>query len=53
MYPLEGQPAAYESLSTMAFVTGYLTTMDLQYEPLRKKISAHLKELMEDGETFG
>ena len=26
----EGQPTAYESLSTMAFATGYLTIMDLQ-----------------------
>ena len=48
----EGQPTAYESLSTMAFVTGYLTITDLQSEPLRKKMSAHRKELMEDGETF-
>ena len=49
----KGQLAAYESLSTMAFVTGYRTIMDLQSEPLRRKMSAHLKEIMEDGETFG
>ena len=42
----EGQPAAYESLSNMAFVTRYLTIMDVQSEPLRKKMSAHLKEIM-------
>ena len=49
----EGQPTAYESLSIMAFVTGYLTIMDLQSAALRRKMSAHLKEIMEDGETFG
>ena len=32
----EGQPTAYESQSTMAFVTGYLPIMDLQSEPLRR-----------------
>ena len=37
----------------MAFVTGLLTIMDLQSEALRRKMSAHLKEIMEDGETFG
>ena len=36
----------------MAFVTRYLTIIDLQSEPLRKKMSAHLKDIMEDGETF-
>ena len=49
----DGQPAAYESLSSMAFVTGFITIMDLQSEPLRKKMSTHLKKLMEDGETAG
>ena len=48
----KGQPAAYESISIMAFVTGYLTIMDLQSEALRRKISAHLKEVSEDGATF-
>ena len=48
-----GQPAAYESLSIIAFVTGYLTIMDLQSEALKRKMSAHLQEIMEDGETFG
>ena len=52
MFTHEGQPAAYESVSTMAIVTVYLTIIDLQPEPLRKKMSDHLKELMEDGETF-
>ena len=37
----------------MAFITGYITIVDLQSEPLRKLMSAHLKEFMEDGETFG
>ena len=49
----KGQPAAYESISIMAFVTGYLTIMDLQSEALRRKISAHLKEVSEVGATFG
>ena len=37
----------------MAFVTRYLTIIDLQSEPLRKKMSVHFKELMDDSETFG
>ena len=37
----------------MAFVSGYRTIMDLQPEPLWKLMSAHFKELMEDGEWFG
>ena len=36
VYTLEGQPSAYESLSSMAFVTGYMTIMDLQSYPIRK-----------------
>ena len=36
----------------MAFVTGYLTIMDLKSERLRKKMSALLEELIEDDETF-
>ena len=36
----------------MAFVTGFLTIMDLQSDVLRRKMSAHLKEIMEDCETF-
>ena len=45
--------AAYEILSSMAFVTGFLTIRDLQSDALRRKISAHLKEIMDDDETLG
>ena len=48
----EGQPTAYKSLSIKAFVTGYLTITDLQSETLRRKMSAHVKEIMDDDETF-
>ena len=54
VYIPEGQPTAYESLSIiMVFVTGFITIMDLQPEALRRRMSAHLKEIMGDGETFG
>ena len=43
----------YESMSSLAFVSGYMTIMDLQPEPIRKLMWVHLKELMEDGECFG
>ena len=47
VYTPDGQPAMYESMSSMAFVSGYMTIMDLQPEPLSKLMSAHLKEIME------
>ena len=49
----KGQPAAYESISILAFVNRFLTIMSLQMDALRIKMSAHLQEMMEDGETFG
>ena len=48
----EGQTAAYESLSIRAFVNRFLTIMALQSDALRIKMSAHLLEVVEDGETF-
>ena len=53
VYTPEGQRSAYEPMSSMAFVTGYMTIMDLQSDPIRKLMWAHLKELMQDGECFG
>ena len=53
VFTSEGQPAAYKSLSIMAFVTGFLTIMVNQPDALRRKMSAHLTKIMEDGETFG
>ena len=46
------QPTAYESLSAMAFVNGYLTIMPLQKDTLTDKMAAHLLEIPEDVETF-
>ena len=43
----------YESMSSMAFVTGYMTIMDLQSDPIRKQMWVHLMDLMHDGERFG
>ena len=34
----EGQPATYESLSTMVLVNGFLTIMSLQTDAFRTKI---------------
>ena len=47
------QPATYESLSIMAFVNEFLTIMALQMGAVRIKMSAHLQEMMEHGETIG
>ena len=49
----EGQPSEYESMSSMAFVIGYITIMDLQSDPIRNPMWAHLRDLMHDGECFG
>ena len=38
VYTPEGQPSEYESMSSMAFVTGYMTIMDLQSDPIRNHI---------------
>ena len=43
----------YESMSSMAFVTGYMTIMDLQSDPIRNHMWAHLRDLMHDGEHVG
>ena len=40
-------------MSSMAFVTGYMTIMDLQSDPITNHMWAHLKDLMDDGERFG
>ena len=53
VYTPEGQPSEYESMSSMAFVTGYMTIMDLQSDPIRKHMWAHLRDLMHDGQCFG
>ena len=46
------EPAVYDSMSSMAFVNGYLAIMSLQKDTLRDKMAIHLQEMMEDGETF-
>ena len=53
VYTPEGQPSEYECLSSMAFITGCMTTMNLQSDPIRKHMWAHLRDLMHDGECFG
>ena len=49
----EGQTAAYESLSAMSFINGYLCTMSFEKDSLRDKMAVHLHEMMKNGETFG
>ena len=49
----EGRPVVYESISYMAFINGYLSIMSLQKDTLMDKMTIHLQEMMEDGETFG
>ena len=55
VYTFDGQPSMYESmiLLSLAFVSGYMTILYLQPEPICKLMWVHLKELMEDGERFG
>ena len=48
----EGQPTAFESLSIMDFVNGFLTIMPLQTDAHRIKMSAHPQEMMKDCDTF-
>ena len=43
----------YESMSSMAFVTGYMTTMDLQSDSIKTHMWALLRDLVHDGERFG
>ena len=40
-------------MSSMAFVTVYMTVMDLQSHSIRNHMWAHLRDLMHDGECFG
>ena len=53
VYTPKGQPSEYEIMSSMAFVTGYMTILDLQSDPIRNHMWAHLRDLMHDGECFG
>ena len=50
MYTLEGQPSEYESMCSFAFVQGYMTIMDIQPDPIRKHVWAHLRDLMHNGQ---
>ena len=51
--PTKVNPPLKKAGSIMAFVIRYFTIMDLQSDAPRRKMSTHLKEIMEDGETFG
>ena len=51
IFTSEGKPAIYE-LSSMSFVQGYLTVMDTQRQDLKKHMSSHLQDLMEDAEAY-
>ena len=53
VYTPEGEPSEYESMSSMTFVTGFMTIMDLQSDPIRNHMWADLWDLMHDGERFG
>ena len=53
MYTPEGQPSMYESMSSLAFVEGHMTIMDMQPIPIRKHMWVHLRDLMSDGQRFG
>ena len=40
-------------MCSLAFVEGYMTIIDMQPDPIRKHMLAHLRELMHDGQRFG
>ena len=40
-------------MCSLAFVKGYMTIMDMQPDPIRKHMWAHLRDLMHDGQYFG
>ena len=39
-------------MCSLVFVEGYMTIMDMQPDPIRKHIWAHLKDLMHNGQRF-
>ena len=51
-FTLDGQPAAYQSVSCMAFVNSYLSIMAQQTDIIRNQMATHSQKLMEDGEIF-
>ena len=53
VYTPEGQPTDYESMSSLAFVEGYMTIMDMQPKCARKHMWVHLRDLMQDAQCFG
>ena len=52
VFTQEDRPAVYDSLSSMAFINGYLTIMSLSMGTLRDKMASHLNDMMENGKTF-
>ena len=47
------QPATYKQLSSMAFVSGYLTVQLREHQCIQELMIEHLQEQMEDGEHYG
>ena len=48
VYTPEGQLSDYESMSSLAFVEGYIIIMDMQPDSTRKHMWVHPRDLMRD-----
>ena len=53
IYSPSGQPAVYETLSTMSFVNGYIEVLNTVSQDTKVHMLSHLQELIVDGETYG
>ena len=53
LYMPSAQPIVYESISTMAFVDGYITVMAKELPRISAIMLMHLQELIEDGGRYG
>ena len=52
MYTSGGEPAAYEHLSMLLFMSGYVAVLATVNSRVKEVILKHLRELMADASTY-
>ena len=53
VYATDGQPATYEELSLLLFITGYLALMEPEKPALQLVMAKYLKDLMANMGVYG
>ena len=53
VYTIAGKPVAYDDISLVLFVNGYLRFMEGEKQAVKSQMVNHLHELMADTELYG